>query len=168
MAPQPLVIAGRNLRPRRARRQLERAGVAGAPVVDDRGRFEGTVTAAGARLGRRRRASGPSRRWSTRRRPRWPLTAHLDVALDALTTSPDHWVTVLDGERQVLGTVGVTDVVRGYRLGLLSSLQDMDAGGEHDGTNRVHIDAGSPLVGPDAPRVGPADQRHRDDHPETA
>ena len=47
----------------------------------------------------------------------------------------------------MLGTVGVTDVVRGYRLGLLSSLQDIDAVGDHEGTNRVHIDAGSTLVG---------------------
>jgi len=28
--------------------------------------------------------------------------AHLDIALEALTTSAEHWVTVLDAERQVL------------------------------------------------------------------
>jgi len=47
--------------------------------------------------------------------------AHLDIALEALTTSAEHWVTVLDAERQVLGTVAISDVVRGYRLGLLAS-----------------------------------------------
>ena len=90
---------------------------------------------------------GPSTQSWTPRLPTVADSAHLDVALDALTTSPAHWVTVLDAERHVVGTVGITDIVRGYRLGLLSSLQDMDAVGDHEGTNRVHIEAGSPLVG---------------------
>lgn len=73
--------------------------------------------------------------------------AHLDVALDALTTSAEHWVTVLDAERKVLGTVAVSDVVRGYRLGLLASLQQVNTIGEPGGTDSVRIESDSPLVG---------------------
>jgi H+/Cl- antiporter ClcA len=145
MAPLPLVIHG-GTPPGDARRQLRQAGVTGAPVVDDQGRFEGTVTIRS--LG----AVDPDSERTLEKAvdpaaPTVAADAHLDVALDALTTSPDHWVTVLDSQRQVLGTIGVTDVVRGYRLGLLSSLQDMDATGDHEGANRVRIDTGSPLVG---------------------
>lgn len=73
--------------------------------------------------------------------------AHLDVALDALTTSAEHWVTVLDAERKVLGTVAISDVVRGYRLGLLASLQKVNAVGEPGGNDSVRVEADSPLVG---------------------
>ncbi len=145
MAPQPLVIPG-GTTVEAAGRQLQRAGMSGAPVVDDQGRFEGTVSAqdlvpddgAGART--LEGVVDPAA-------PTVADTAHLDVALDALTTTAAHWVTVLDTERHVVGTVGVTDVVRGYRLGLLSSLQDMDAVGDHGGTNRVRLHVGSALVG---------------------
>jgi len=145
MAPQPLVIPGQTS-VGAAVRQLRLAGIDGAPVIDDQGRFEGTVSA-------RTLASDDGAVGRTvdavvdATAPTVADSAHLDVALDALTTSPAHWVTVLDAERRVVGTVGITDIVRGYRLGLLSSLQDMDAGGDHAGTNRVHIETGSPLVG---------------------
>ena len=54
-------------------------------------------------------------------------SAHLDVAVDAITTSNEHWVPVLDSERKVVGTVATSDVVRGYRLGLLASLQKVNS-----------------------------------------
>jgi chloride channel protein, CIC family len=145
MAPHPLVIPGETS-VGAAGRQLHLAGIAGAPVIDDQGRFEGTVSACG--LDSDDGTGGRSLDTVVdTTAPTVADSAHLDVALDALTTSPAHWVTVLDAERHVVGTVGITDIVRGYRLGLLSSLQDMDAGGDHEGTNRVHIEAGSPLVG---------------------
>jgi hypothetical protein len=74
-------------------------------------------------------------------------SAHLDVAVDAITTSTQHWVSVLDSERKVVGTVATSDVVRGYRLGLLASLQKMNADGDAAGADRVVIGAGSPLAG---------------------
>jgi hypothetical protein len=74
-------------------------------------------------------------------------SAHLDVALDAVTTSTHHWVPVLDTERKVVGTIATSDVVRGYRLGLLASLQKMNVDGDAAGSDRVLIGAGSPLAG---------------------
>ena len=74
-------------------------------------------------------------------------SAYLDVAVDAMTTSTQHWVSVLDAERKVVGTVATSDVVRGYRLGLLASLQEVNAEGDAKGSDRVLIEDGSPLAG---------------------
>ncbi len=74
-------------------------------------------------------------------------SAYLDVAVDAMTTSVQHWVSVLDGDRRVVGTIATSDVVRGYRLGLLASLQRMNAEGNENRSDRVLIEERSPLVG---------------------
>ena len=74
-------------------------------------------------------------------------SAHLDVAVDAITTSNEHWVPVLDSERKVVGTVATSDVVRGYRLGLLASLQKMNSEGDAEGSDRVLIGKDSSLAG---------------------
>ena len=74
-------------------------------------------------------------------------SAHLDIAVDAMTTSTQHWVSVLDADRRVVGTVATSDVVRGYRLGLLASLQTVNAEGDANGSDRVILEAGSPLEG---------------------
>ena len=143
MAPPRLTIRG-NTSIAIARRQLETAHVPGAPVVDDEGRFEGTVT-----LDRLRAVSDDqSRALATLVDPSAPTvarSAHLDVALDALTSAPQHWVPVLDADRTVIGTIAISDLVRGYRVGLLASLRQVDdaAAGSHE----IEIEAGSSLVG---------------------
>jgi len=136
-----------------ARHQIEQAGVTGAPVIDDQGRFEGSVALADLRAVEQ----GSDRALEAVVDVSAPTVAgqaHLDVALDALTTSAEHWVTVLDAERKVLGTVAISDVVRGYRLGLLASLQKANAVGEPGGTDRVRIESDSPLVGRTLRRSG--------------
>ena len=65
--------------------------------------------------------------------------------MEAITTSSQHWVAVLDGERKVVGTVATSDVVRGYRLGLLASLQRMNPDSGPDSTDRVRIAKDSAL-----------------------
>ena len=64
-----------------------------------------------------------------------------------MTASTQRWVSVLDAERKVIGTIATSDVVRGYRLGLLASLQSMNADGDANGSDRVLVEAGSPLAG---------------------
>jgi len=143
-APRMVVTGGMSVLA--ARRQIEQAGVTGAPLVDDQGRFEGTVALADLRAVER----GDDRTLESMvdvSAPTVAAQAHLDVALDALTTSAEHWVTVLDAERKVLGTVAISDVVRGYRLGLLASLQKVNAVGEPGGNDSVRVEADSPLVG---------------------
>ena len=129
-----------------ARAQLDEAGVTGAPVVDGNGRFEGAIT-----LDRLREdGSAPGHRLESLidvSAPTVSESADLDVAVDAIIASSQHWVPVVDPDRRVVGIVATSDVVRGYRLGLLASLQKVSADGEDTGADRVRIDAGSPLVG---------------------
>jgi H+/Cl- antiporter ClcA len=145
MAPPRLVITG-GTSVGMARHQLEHDGLSGAPVVDGEGRFEGTVSL--ENLGTNRE-SGERQVGSLVdvAAPTVSETALLDVAIDAMTSAPQHWVPVLDVERKVVGTIAISDVVRGYRLGLLASLQKMNAGGDAAGTDRLLIDVGSPLAG---------------------
>ena len=126
--------------------QLAGGGLAGAPVVDSNGRFEGTVSLARLEESERTRAHHLESLVDVTA-PTVSQLAHLDVAVDAITTSAEHWVAVLDSERKVVGTVATSDVVRGYRLGLLASLQQANADGDAAGSDRVLIGAGSPLAG---------------------
>ena len=125
---------------------LSHERLAGAPVVDSNGRFEGTIS-----LGSLQASKGPRdhrlESFVDVTAPTVSDSAHLDVAVDAITTSTQHWVSVLDSERNVVGTVATSDVVRGYRLGLLASLQKVNADGDAPGADRVVIGAGSPLAG---------------------
>ena len=125
---------------------LAHGRLTGAPVVDSNGRFEGTIS-----LGSLQASKGPRdhrlESFVDVTAPTVSDSAHLDVAVDAITTSTQHWVSVLDSERNVVGTVATSDVVRGYRLGLLASLQKVNADGDAPGADRVVIGAGSPLAG---------------------
>ncbi len=145
MATPRLVIAG-GTPPEAARRQIQRAGVDGAPVVDDQGRFEGTV----ALTDLEEIGPDPDHKLSSlvdESAPTVAARANLDTALDALLTSAHHWVPVLDDDHRVIGTVATSDVVRGYRLGLLASLEQVDGVGGAVGSHRVRIESGSSLVG---------------------
>ncbi len=143
MAPPRLVVDG-DTSVTRARRQLEGQGLSGAPVVDGEGRFEGTISIETLRAD----GSGDDRRVGAvvdTTAPTASEGAALDVAVEAVTTSSQHWVAVLDGERKVVGTVATSDVVRGYRLGLLASLQRMNPDSGPDSTDRVRIAKDSAL-----------------------
>jgi CIC family chloride channel protein len=145
MAPPRLVIDGRtSLGP--ARRQLEEAGLSGAPVVDAEGRFVGSVYLDDVGPAR----SGPAGGIGGRVDPTAPtiaVSANLDAALEALTASHDRWVPVLDAERKVIGIIATSDIVKGYRLGLLGSLQQMSGPAVTGGMDTVRIDKRSRLIG---------------------
>jgi chloride channel protein, CIC family len=152
MASPQLVISG-GTSVETAHDLLAHGGLTGAPVVDTNGRFEGTIS-----LGRLEANEGPHEHrlasFVDVTAPTVSESAHLDVAVDAITTSTQHWVPVLDSERTVVGTVATSDVVRGYRLGLLASLQKMNADGDAAGSDRVLIGAGSPLAGQSLSKAG--------------
>jgi CIC family chloride channel protein len=129
-----------------AHTQLARSGLTGASVVDGEGRFEGTISLArleASKTGRDHRLESLMDVTA----PTVAESAHLDVAVDAITTSNGHWVPVLDSERKVVGTVATSDVVRGYRLGLLASLQKVNTEGDVAGSERVLIGNDSSLAG---------------------
>jgi chloride channel protein, CIC family len=144
MARPRLVIAGGST-PMAATHNMERAGVAGAPVVDHEGRFEGTIAL--EKLVSVRGGDTVVRGLVDTSAPTVAESEHLDVALDALTSSSDHWISVLDGQRKVSGTIGMSDIVRGYRLGLLASLDEVGKDGSGGGFDKIRIASTSPLVG---------------------
>ncbi|HEY7857488.1 MAG TPA: chloride channel protein [Candidatus Nanopelagicales bacterium] len=99
-----------------ATEELSRAGVPGAPVVSS-GAFIGVV-GAGALAGVGD-PDTPVGGLADRTAMTVAADATLDVAIEALATNPDGWVTVLDPDLSVVGVVAVPDLVRGYRSGLL-------------------------------------------------
>jgi H+/Cl- antiporter ClcA/CBS domain-containing protein len=125
--------------------EMKHAGVSSAPVVDDEDRFEGTVALSD--LVGKRDSDSTMGALVDASAPTVAENEHLDVAVDAMGTAPEHWVPVLDSERQVVGTIATSDVVRGYRLGLLASLRTMNAEGGPSGTDRIRIESGSLLIG---------------------
>jgi len=153
MAPPRLLVKG-GTSVSVARRQIEAVGVPGVPVVDQEGRFEGALSLEDLnQLGEQADthtidaavdASAPTVSGS----------AHLDVALDALTTASQHWIPVLDNDRAVVGTISMSDVVGGYRLGLLTSLRQLDGTDDAGGTRDVEITTRSSLVNIPLRRAG--------------
>jgi CIC family chloride channel protein len=144
MAQPRLVLSGATT-VAKARHELEEEGLTGAPVVDTEGRFEGTVSLGSFRADR----SGDDRRVGTMvdiSAPTVSDAANLDIAVEGITAASQHWVAVLDGERKVVGTVATSDVVRGYRLGLLASLQRMNADEGPGSSERLRVAPGSPLA----------------------
>ncbi len=144
MAQPRLVLAGDTLAVQ-ALGELKKQGLAGAPVVDREGRFEGTLSldhleraVPGSKVRVESIVDSAASTVSD--------SAHLDVAVEAITTATQHWVPVLDGGRKVVGTVAISDVVRGYRLGLLANLQQLDPGGAGGDTDRVSVASRSLLA----------------------
>jgi CBS domain-containing protein len=111
LAPPRLVLTG-TTRLAEARRAVDDAGVPGAPVVDEHGRFEGVVSVATLR------AADPDAELRASVDAAAPVVAaatRLDDALDALSGEDVAFVSVLDAEHRVLGTLSLSDVVRAYR-----------------------------------------------------
>ena len=67
--------------------------------------------------------------------------------LESLATWRAPWLAVVDDERRVVGTVGVTDVVRAYRRVARETLAAAMMSGEDSGVLEVLVRASSPLVG---------------------
>ena len=126
-------------------RTLDQAGLGGAPVVDEDGRFEGTIVRS------RVETSGESHLGVSDLvdvgAPTVSAGSRLDVALESLTAAPQSWVPVLDDDRRVVGTLSISDVVEAYRQELVSSAERMGELGVTAGAARVTITTGSPVAG---------------------
>ena len=125
--------------------ELERAGVSGAPVIDEARRFEGTVARAGLISG-----AGHNRSLDELADPgaqTVPVSSHLDLALEALTEAPLSWVPVLDGDRRVVGTLSLSDLMRAYRRELLASVARLSDLAPRSAGLEVQITADSPVAG---------------------
>jgi CIC family chloride channel protein len=143
MAPPRLVFADQ-LSASEGMARLERAGVTAAPVVDPDGRFEGTVThdgleaVADADRGMRSAIDAGA--------PAVAESTLLSTALDAFGQGGIQFLTVLDKERRVVGTLAIGDLVRTYRSQLLARL-DQGAGNGQAGLAELVVAASDPLAG---------------------
>jgi chloride channel protein, CIC family len=121
------------------------AGVRGAPVVDAAGRFEGTIavdqlvnsTHRWTRVGDLADAGAPVVTTDSR----------LDSALEAITSADTSWVSVLDDDRRVVGTMSISDLVAAYRAELLASAQRVSALGAVTGAFELVVTERSGLAG---------------------
>ena len=125
--------------------ELERADLSGAPVIDKARRFEGTVARAGPR--REGRTRSLSRRARRSRGPTVPVSSHLDLVLVALTETALSWVPVLDGDRRVIGTLSLSDLMRAYRRELLASVARLSDLVPGSAGLEVKITVDSPVAG---------------------
>jgi CBS domain-containing protein len=114
-----------------ARVALAAAGADAAPVVDRDERFEGSVNAAALLAGK------PQERLRDlvdAGAATVPLGSTVDVAVDALAAGDSTFVTVLDGERRVRGTIAIADLAAAYRRELRVRAATSDMGAQPDGT----------------------------------
>jgi CBS-domain-containing membrane protein len=126
--------------------ELERAGVTSAPLVDDDGRFLTTVSIEQLRPMNAHVVISTT--------PLVEMTwapvheqQHLDVVLESLATWSAHWLAVVDNERRVVGTVGVSDIVRAYRDAVRERLSAVVMNDDDAGLTDVYVSATSSLAG---------------------
>ncbi len=124
---------------------VEAAGVPGVPVVDAEGRWAGTVSA--ARLAEAAPGVADVGALVDATAPSTARDRTLDEALDSLTASSDGWITVLDDDRHVVGTLAIPDLVASYRQSLLSGLRTLEGVGRSSGMIEVEVAEGSRLDG---------------------
>ncbi len=108
----PKVILGDHLTVGAARLAMAGARVGAAPVVDRDERFEGAVRAAALLTGKE---DAPLRALVDAGAASVPLSSTVDVAVDALASGESTFVTVLDEDRKVVGTLAIHDLASAYR-----------------------------------------------------
>ena len=123
-----------------------RAQVPSAPLVDDDGRFLSHVTLEQLRSSNAHVIISTTPLVETTWAPIHEQQ-HLDVVLEALASWRAHWLAVVDDERRVIGTVGVTDVVRAYREAVRVRLVAVTMSGDESGLVEVRVEGSSPLAG---------------------
>jgi chloride channel protein, CIC family len=146
MAP-PRCVLGETSDLATAKAQMETTGVEAAPFVDVHGHYVGAVA-----LERLREASSE---------PEAPTLAslvdtgflpirgseHLDVVLDAFTSTLQTWAAVVDDERRVIGTIATSYLVPSYRRSLQANLRRVSEMGGPTGSLDVVVAKSSRLVG---------------------
>lgn len=122
---------------------MTRAAVPGAPVMSS-GVFVGVVGTTSLADADPAAAVGP---FADRTVMTVAAEATLDVAMDALATSPAGWVTVLAPDLSVVGVLAVPDLVRGYRSGLLHATRRLGRLRPGTALMETEVRTGSPADG---------------------
>jgi CIC family chloride channel protein len=143
----PRLVLGAEMPCGTALRGMTEAGVTEAPVVDSEGRFTGVVR---------------NRELEDRLSQKEEIAVgglvdsdfspvqqgqHLDVALEILTTTAQTWMPVTNQDRQVVGTLAMSDMVRSYRRELQTSLRKVAELTGASGIYEARVEEGSVLSG---------------------
>jgi chloride channel protein, CIC family len=107
--------------------RLDDAGVQGAPVVDERGLFVGTVAQTGVFDAAEAAPESAVGKVADPAAPTTTTADRLDSALESIVSARANWIAVLDENRRVVGILTTTAIVRGYRRGLRSQLKQLSA-----------------------------------------
>ena len=99
-------------------RQLLEAKIPGAPVVDPDGVFLGSATVGAVQDAASSEPDMALGRLADVTAPSVQASAALDVALEALGTTTETWVTVTDSGERVVGIVTASRLIAGYRRAL--------------------------------------------------
>jgi chloride channel protein, CIC family len=125
---------------------MDDSEVSGAPLVDPDGHYVGVVT----RDALVREAGNPSALHvenlidSTFA----PIheSVHLDVVLETLTSTPQTWAAVVNGDRRVIGTISISDIVRNYRRTMQANLRRISELAGSTGIHEIVVADASSLV----------------------
>jgi CBS domain-containing protein len=126
--------------------QLEAARVPGAPVIDAARTFRGVVDAEQLRSRLEEDGECPVADMTEAEWPAIAVEASLDDALDTLATNERTWISVLDGDKHVVGIVGMTELIAGYREALLGALRRLGSAAKEAVLVEEVVAEGSPIA----------------------
>jgi len=122
VARQPRLVLLETTPVAQALRMMAEHKVPGAPVVDSRGTYLGTVSLEDLRSAVGGDVEEAVGQLTDTGAPTVASDANLDVGLEALVHAEGRWVTVTDKERRVTGILTTGDLVDGYRRALERSV----------------------------------------------
>jgi H+/Cl- antiporter ClcA len=150
----PRVVLPESMTVQAAVAALHEAAVPGAPVVDSKGSYIGTVeveslsTLADSVAARRVGDFADSTVTTV------ALDATLDVGLEALIQAGGHWVAVTTKNREVAGILAISDIVRAYRQSLDTNIGKISQITSHAVAVEERVGPQSKLVGAPIRRAG--------------
>ncbi len=140
----PRAVLGVHTPVAQARAVLEGLGLPGAPVVDERSTYLGTVDA--SRLAGEQRDGAEVGSLLDATTSTVAASATLDVGLQAITQAGGQWLAVTNGDRQVVGILAIGDLVRGYQEILGESVGRFNLIMPHAVALEERVGAGSPVA----------------------
>jgi len=126
--------------------EMDEGEVNAAPLVDPQGHYVGVITRDSLQ-----KPSGDANESDIEGfvEPSYaPIheSVHLDVVLDTLTSTPQTWAPVIDDERQVVGTIAISDIVRNYRRTMQANLRRIAELSGTTGISEITVTPNSSLV----------------------
>jgi H+/Cl- antiporter ClcA/CBS domain-containing protein len=127
---------------------LRRAGVTGAPVVDEQGIFlGGTDVDRLVDVVEERDQEAPVGSAADATSVTVAATATLDVGIEAIMQAQQPWIAVTGGDRKVVGILSASDIVDGYRRALDEDARRLSLAGSHAVALDLQVGRRSRLAG---------------------